>query len=466
MKQRLGALMAASMLGACHAAAPASHPPPAPPTSSAPAAARSALPLLLAVAVCPEVESRVLTLVTGGDGIVDAFALVKRCTARPGEGEVALGGDAWVWVGVDRDLGAARVRQFVHASVHAELTLGVHASYASDHLELTLTPKPGARASIEPVGVLEVSPLNWAGLLAVELAPAAGTSLEWVAKRRLRTETEASLAAAIGQPIVFAYDARHGESWVVGDAKTPRAGTDASGAAAVPRLRVVPRGTALLGPYPEGKAAPDVHLRIENGGRIAARAVCRSHAERLLENDRRGDVVDTLDWAIVTGDARPALSVPPCPWMLAMRALDEQGAIVATDIHPARGEAAAAERGHRWVALDTLDVVGVEAGAAPELPLDLRLIASTDVFRRSLVPAAKQKLPAIVELSADEDVWIRAVRPGREGEAPTVVGRARLPLHELRDVDAVVDVVDGEGEGTGKRIARVHVRARVREAPP
>ena len=442
MRRRFYALAVAvgvaSLLGACHA----EEAPPRAPAASA--SARSALPLLLAVAVCPEVESRVLTLVTGDDGIVDAFALVKRCTARPGDGEVALGGDAWVWVGVDRDLGAVRVRQFVHASLHAELTLGVRASYESDHLALTLTPKPGARTSIEPVGALEVSPLNWAGLLAVELAPAAGTSLEWVAKRRLRTETEAALSAAIGQPLVYAYDARHGE-------------TGSSGASAVPRVRVVPRGTALLGPYPEGKTAPDVHLRVENGGQIAARAVCRSHAERLLENDRRGDVVDTVDWATVTGDARPALPAPPCPWMLAMRALDEQGAIVASEVRAPRGDATAAERGHRWIALDTLEVVDGEP------PVDLRLIASTDVFRRSLVPAAKQKLPAILQLSEDEDVWIRAVRPGREGEAPAVVGRARLPLGELRDVDAVVDVVDAVDGG--KRIARVHVRARVREAP-
>lgn len=442
-------LGAALLLGACHVDESSPRAPAAPARSAAPSApsASSALPLLLAVAVCPEVESRVLTLVTGDDGIVDAFALVKRCTARAGEGEVALGGDAWVWVGVDRDLGAVRVRQFVHASLHAELTLAVRASYESDHLELTLTPKPGARASIEPVGALEVSPLNWAGLLAVELAPAAGTSLEWVAKRRLRTETEAALAAAIGKPLVYAYDARHGE-----------AGGGAGSTA--PRVRVVPRGTALLGPYPEAKTAPDVRLRVENGGRIAARAVCRSHAERLLENDRRGDVVDTFDWAIVAGDAHMALPVPPCPWMLAMRALDEQGAIVATDVRAPRGDATASERGHRWIALDALDVVDGDP------PVDVRLIVATDVFRRSLVPAPKQRLPAILELSADEDVWIRAVRPGREGETATVVGRARLPLNELRDVDAVVDVVDGVDAGsTGKRIARVHVRARVREAP-
>ena len=429
---------AALLLGACHA----EEEPPRAPSASTHQAPPSALPLLLSVAVCPEVESRVLSLVTGDDGIVDAFALVKRCTARPGEGEVALGGDAWVWVGVDRDLGAVRVRQFVHASLHAELTLGVRATYANDHLELTLTPKPGARASIEPVGALDVSPLNWAGLLAVELAPAAGTSLEWVAKRRLRTETEAALAAAIGKPLVYAYDARHGEAGGAGRT--------------VPRVRVVPRGTALLGPYPEAETAPDLHLRVESGGRVAARAVCRSHAERLLENERRGDVVDTLDWAIVSGDAHPALAVPPCPWLLAMRALDEQGAIVATEVRARRGDATARERGHRWIALDTLDVVD------GDLPVDLRLIVATDVFRRSLVPAAKQRLPAVLELSADEEVAIRAVRPGREGEAATVVGRARLPLNELRDVDAVVDVEAVDGS---KRIARVHVHARVREAP-
>jgi hypothetical protein len=441
---------------------------PAPATATATATAQSALPQLLAVAACPEVERRVLTLATGSDGIVDAFALVKHCTARPGDGAVAFAGDAWVWVGVDRDLGAVRVRQFVQASLHAELTLGVRASYVASHLELALTPRPGASVSVEPVGALEVSPLDWAGLLAVELAPAAGTSLEWVAKRRLRTETETALAAALAEPIVFAYDARHGESWVVGSSSS-QAGLGGA-APGAPRVRVVPRGTALLGPYPEAKSPPDVRLRLESGARIAVRTVCRAHAERLLDNDRRGDVVDTFDWTTVAGASatRPALATPPCPWMLAMRALDEQGAVVSTEVVAAAGDASVRERGRRWVALDALEVVSAGGHAVPvgsdehaaALPVDLRLFVATDVARRSIVPAAKQKLPVVIELSADEAAWVRAVRPGREGEEPALVGRARLSLDAPRDVDTIVEV-----EGNGGKVARVHVRARVRETP-
>ena len=412
----------------------------------APAQAASVLPQLLAVAACPEVEGRVLTLSTGGDGVVDAFALVERCSARPLDGDVALGGDAWVWVAVDRELGGVRVRQFVHASLHAELRLGVKASWVADHLELDLTPRPGAVASVEPVGALEVSPLNWASLLAVELAPAAGTSVEWVAKRRLREETERAIGTAITQPLVFAYDARRGETWVVG-------ASHEAAAAAAPRLRVVPRGTALLGPYPESESAPSVHLGLAKGTRVAARAVCRSHAVRLLEADRRGAAVGLEGWAVVTGDARVPLERPPCPWLLALRAVDDGGAIVTAEVIAARGDPAAAERGRRWIALDALALEG-------ELPVDLQLVVSTDVYRRWLVPPAKPPLPALLELSADEAVWVRAVRPGRDAAAPAVVASARLPLNEARDVDAVVELTGPAGS-----LGRVHVRARVREAP-
>ena len=420
-----------------------------PPPASASAGKASALPQLLAVASCPEVEGRVLSFATGVDGIVDAFALVRRCTALPRHGEVALAGDAWVWVAVDRDLGAVRVRQFVHAALHAELRLGVRARYAEDRLELAVTPRPGAAVSIEPVGTLEVSPLNWASLLAVELAPAAGTSVEWIAKRRLREETEAAIGAALAQPLVFAYDARRGAAWVVDSSKAPRART---GVTAAPRVRVVPRGTALLGPYPETTAAPDIHLRLEAGARVAVRAVCRSHAERILEADRRGDPVGLEDWTPLSGDARVELAPPPCPWLLAMRSLDEQGAVVSTEVRAAEGEAFAAERGHRWVALDS---VTLEDG---EVAADLQLVLSTDVYRRFIVPPAKQKLPAIFELSADEAMWVRLVRPGPDGATPTIVARARIPLDEARDVDTLVDLTAATG-----RLARVRVRARVRD---
>lgn len=438
-------LVLSTLLAGCGADKP-------PPPASSAAGKTSALPQLLAVASCPEVAGRVLTLATGGDGIVDAFALVRRCAARPLQGEVALDGDAWVWVAVDRDLGAVRVRQFVHAALHAELRLGVRASYVEDRLELALTPMPGATVSIEPVGALEVSPLNWASLLAVELAPAAGSSVEWIAKRRLREETEAAIGAAIAQPLVFAYDARRGEAWVVGSSRAPRG--VAARTTTAPRVRVVPRGTALLGPYPETTLAPDIHLRLETGARIAVRAVCRSHAERILEADRRGDPVGVEDWTPVAGDARVELPPPPCSWLLAMRSLDDQGAIVSTEIRAPHGDASAAERGHRWVALDAL---ALEDG---ELPADLQLVLSTDVYRRFIVPPSKPKLPAILELSADEALWVRAVRPGPDPASPTIVARARVPLDEARDVDTVIDLTGATG-----RVGRVRVRARVRDAP-
>lgn len=434
------ALVLASLALASCGGAPAAAPPPA--------AGPSALAPLLAVAACPEVLGRVLTLATGSDGVVDAFALVEHCAARPVDGDVALSGDAWVWVAVDRELGAVRVRQFVHASLHAEVRLGVRATYVQDHLELALAPRPGAVVSIEPVGALEVSPLNWASLLAVELAPAAGTSVEWVAKRRLREETERAIAAAIAQPLVFAYDARRGETWVVGAPPAAR-----SARPVAPRLRVVPRGTALLGPYPETEGAPKVQLGLAAGARVAARAVCRSHAERLLEADRRGAVVGVEDWTIVSGGAPVTLEAAPCPWLLALRAVDDPGALVSADVVTAKGDTTAAERGHRWVAVDAVTFEG-------DLPVDLQLVVSTDVFRRFVVPPAKQKLPALFELSTDEALWVRAVRPGTNAAAPVVVARARVPLDKPQAVDAIVDL-----DGAAGRLGRVHVKARVEEAP-
>ncbi len=415
---------------------------PAPPPGS------SALAPLLAVAACPEVLGRVLTLATGSDGVLDAFALVEHCAARPIDGDVALSGDAWVWVAVDRDLGALRVRQFVHASLHAELRVGVRATYVQDHLELALATRPGAVITIEPVGALEVSPLNWASLLAVELAPAAGTSVEWVAKRRLREETERAIAAAIAQPRVFAYDARRGETWVVGAPHAARAAVPVA-----PRLRVVPRGTALLGPYPESEGAPKVQLGLAAGARVAARAVCRSHAERLLEADRRGAPVGVEDWTTLSGSGPATLPAAPCPWLLALRAVDDAGALVSAEVVTAKGDTTAAERGHRWVAIDAVTFEG-------ELPVDLQVVISTDVFRRFVVPPAKQKLPALFELSTGEALWVRAVRPGPNAAAPAIVARARVPLDEPRAVDTVVEL-----DGDAGPLGRVHVKSRVKEAP-
>jgi hypothetical protein len=129
--------------------------------------------------------------------------------------------------------------------------------------------------------------------------------------------------------------------------------------------------------------------------------------------------------------------------------------VVATEVHPSRGDSAAPERGRRWVSLDALTL---EEGDTP-LPVDLEVVAASDVYRRSLVPEAKQKLPAAFALSSDDAVVVRAVRPGVSG-APATVARARLPLGEARDVDTVVDLV-----GTGGRLGKVRVRARVRSAP-
>jgi len=140
--------------------------------------------------------------------------------------------------------------------------------------------------------------------------------------------------------------------------------------------------------------------------------------------------------------------------MLAMRALDEQGAVVSTDVQAPPGDASAAERSHRWVALDAL---ALEEG---ELPVDLQLVVSTDVYRRFIVPSSKLPLPGLFELSADEALWVRAVRPGPDPAAPVIVARARIPLDEARDVDAAVELAGSSG-----RLGRVRVRARVREAP-
>ena len=418
----------------------------APPTpASSPVGKTSALPQLLTVAACPQVDGRVLTLSTASDGILDAFAYVKHCHAEPDGRGVALSGDAWVWVAVDRDLGAVRLRQFVHASLQAQVGLGVAARYEDEHLVLTLSPHD-ARAAVEPVGALEVSPLNWASLLAIELAPAAGTSVELVAKRRLQKETETAIAGALTKPLVFAYDARKGETV---DPPGSRAPHVANGPAERigPRVRVVPRGTALLGPYPEGSAAPDVRLGLGPNAVVAARAVCRSHAERLLEADRRGDPVGLEDWTKVTGTGSVPLAPPPCPWLLALRAMDDAGAVVDVEVHAPVGDANAHERNHRWISLDELTT------GSGQVPLDEQLVVSTDVERRFL--ASKVGLPALFELSGDESLWLRSVRPGKDPANPTVTAKVALPLDEHGDVDTTVELP----------FARLHLRARVREAP-
>jgi hypothetical protein len=432
------AIAIACALVAC---APRGTPTPAPKPK---ATLATPLAAVLAAGVCPELEGRLFALASGEDGVTDTFVIVKRCTARAEGAAVGVVAVAYAWVAVDRDLGAFGVHAFVHATVRGDVRAETHARYEADRLEVTLTFRPPPKIAVEPVGVLDLAALNWASFLVLELAPAAGASPEALAKTKVREEAERTLVSALATPIVVLYDGRNGATSLRA-APVRSAGT---------RVRVVPHGMALAGPFPPTSAA-SARLRVEAGRRVAVSAVCRTHAERILDADRRGDSVSTDDWIVADDEVRPALGAMPCTWMLAVRAKDETAAVVGLDVTAP----ASAQRGDgpdRWVSIDevSFDAPRPEDGTV--------VVVANDVWRRTVFPLADGTLPAVVVLAPDEHISLRAQR--NENGKVTTIAEARLHLDKTGDASASIVLRTSDG----RPAANVRVRTRVRQtqAPP
>jgi hypothetical protein len=360
---------------------------------------------------------------------------VKQCDAHVERDDIVLTVDAYAWVALDRDLGAVAVREFAHATVHAEMDLGVSARYVGGLLELTLTPRANARTTVEPVGTLDLEPGNWLGLLAIELAPSAGVSPEALAKAKMRDESERTLAATFSRPFSFTYDGRRGtvalSGRVTGD--QPR------------RLRVASRGTALVGPFPPSSTA-SARAHVVSGAPVLGRPVCRSHAERLVDADRRGDAIGTHDWTSVVGDKAWTIPPMPCTWVLAFRSPDEVSIVDVPpiDVPPAEP---AVERRERWVSVDDIVVVGTPSES------DVFVIAN-DIARAQFFPRVSGAFPMLVKLGPDEHLTVRAQRDG------VPLAMASVPDDATGHVDVSLSLEDAHGA----TIAMVRLRARIQAA--
>jgi hypothetical protein len=402
-----------------------------PPSETAPLAA------LLAATVCAELENRPIALASGGDGVRDTYLVVRRCRARAERATLAVAADALAWIAVDRDFGAVALHSFVHATIHGDVALRASAREVAGRLEVTLSPRRDPSVGVEPVGILDPTPQNWASFFAMELAPSAGVSPEAVAKDKLRQELERTLRDALARPLVVTYDARTGA-----------AEAGASPARGARRLRVAPHGTALEGPFAPTRAATTI--QVGTTAPVVVRALCTSHAERVLDADRRGDLIPTDDWPAPTSGA-VTLPAMPCPWALAVRAAAEGVALV--DLGPlpfAPAQSGRPRVPERWVSVDAL---------TPDEPLepDLSVVATAAEWEHELGTHDRAP-PAIVVLAAGEGLRVRVVR--RVRGARVVEAAASVSLDAPGDVERALTLDSPDG----RTRARLHVRARVRLA--
>jgi hypothetical protein len=418
----------ALVLVACGASEPVTEPARSP-SSPTPLAA------LLASTVCGELEERPFALASSTDGIIDTYALVKRCRARAERDALVLETDAYAWIAVDRDLGAFALRSFVHATLHASATLRTSARDTDGRLAVSLASRGTPSVVVEPVGMLDPTPQNWASFLALELAPSAGVSPEALAKTRLKEELERTLGDALAKPLVVAYDPKSGAaSSGVSEARGER------------RLRVAPHGTALVGPF--AKTAAPASIRMTASASVAVRAICTGQATRVLDADRRGDEIAIDEWISFEKERAVAVPAMPCAWMLAVRA--SGGSLAIVDLE--RPSFAPAPSGRppdaeRWVSLDSL---------AFTQPLeDPTLIAIVDAGVREHA-LRESAFPEIVVLAPDETIRVRLVRHVREEVVS--VAEATLPLDEAGAVERAIELASADG----RTRAELRLRARVR----
>jgi hypothetical protein len=388
-----------------------------------PTARATPLAALLAVSLCPEVERRTFSVESGHDGVVDTYVHVTECGAHADGDDVAFRADALARVAVDQTFGPVSVTSFVHATVHVESRARASARDVGGRLEVTLTPRSAPVVDVQPVGLLDPAPQNWAALIGIVLAPSVGVLPETFAKQRLKNDSEQALRNALMRPLTFTYDAHAGTVLV----------TDSP--AGCVRIRVVPHGNAEVGRFPRTASTTIVHGRAPLP--VAVRGVCLSHAEHLLDTDRRGDAVTTDDWPVVDGEFRVEVPPMPCAWTVALRTLDERAAIVEVDDpapRAARGDDL--DSPDRWIAFDAVTIEPAEDEG-------FRVMLSTDAWHFT-VDAHDAAFPAIAVLAPDERIRVRLLR--RDGtrlvpvsDQPLDVewtGNSQMTLTLLRSDDA------------------------------
>lgn len=447
------------------------------PGARAPRAERP-LALVLAANACREIEGRLVALASGASGspATDLYLLPKRCAVEPRGGgeELDLRVDAYAWLGIDRELASVRVREFVHTTLHLACRLSMTAAYAHEELVITLTtaPSPKPVVRVESVGMLQLDATSWASLIALELAPSTGTSPESVAKRKLREEAELTLAGAIKKPLVVRYDGKRGTS-SFGVASEAPSGAPSSNVNEARKavLFVVPRGSALVGPFEPSRRGRPARVRVvEASHEVRVRAICASHAERLLDADRRGEQVfaDAPEWiAVRSDDGTKTLELAPmtsCRWLLSVRGRPDETSHVEVMVEPIEpgpepgGEMVESAAVERWISIDHVTVeLDASAGAVD-------VVIGTDARRFAIHPEKPNVLPAIVTLAPDQTLTIRAIDPSTK----TVRGAVTVPIaagDRDRDLHETLAMTSLDPKDAGHPLATIRIDARLRRAP-
>lgn len=481
MKPSAGVAIALALLG-CGSATPRTNTT-GPRLERAPSAetprASKPLALVLASNACREIEGRLIALASGASGspATDLYVLPKRCAIEPrgGGDELDLGVDAYAWLGIDRELASVRVREFVHTTLHLACRLSMTAAYAHEQLVITLTtaPSPKPVVRVESVGMLQLDATSWASLIALELAPSTGTSPESVAKRKLREEAELTLTAALERPLVVRYDGKRGtSSFGVAPEAPGGAPSSSANAAREALLFVVPRGSALVGPFEPTRRGRAARVRVvEPNHEVRVRAICASHAERLLDADRRGEQVfaDAPEWITVrSDDGRKTLELAPmtsCPWLLSVRGRPDETSHVEVRVEaieprpePVTSEPVESAAVERWISIDRVAVeLDPSAGAVD-------VVLGTDARRFPIHPEKPNVLPAIVTLAPDQALTIRAIDPSTK----TVRGAVTVPIaagDRDRDLHETLAMTSLDPKDAGHPLATIRIDARLRRAP-
>ena len=404
---------------------------------------------ILAAHTCGALQGRFFALPADADGLVTSYAEVKECAASASDGVLTAHVIAFAWTATDRTVAGVAIRQFVHATVDATLRVRPVLRHVDGHLELDLPPAAPPSLAVEPVGALDIAPLNWASWAAEQLAPSAGTTAEWVVKGAIRDEAGSALRDLVAKSSTVAYDARHDVSWLP-PAKPPVPSPPGASRA---RVLVVPAGSAWLGPFAPAKEAR-VRVQLERGERVAAKAICRDDAERLLDADRRGTIVHAEDWPVFERASERILKVPACPWVLALRTTDDApviGTVESEAREPITPSRAAVTR---WVSLDEIAV-----RLAREDPT-IEVWVRSETMQARIHPPPRTHGPLLTEVADGDELVFRAIDTSVVPSA--TLAEARLAIESPDGPKAVTLFAKGGGRGA----ALVELRVRSRSAAP
>jgi hypothetical protein len=415
----------------------ASRPPPIATTSASPSErSDEALASAAATLVCPSLAGRSFSLATSHGPARDAHATLLACDASAEGATIHAHAVLATWLGVSMEAVGARIDQYLHATVTVDARYALAASYVRGRLVTRLRPEGKSRVSVTPVGAVDVAATNWVALALEELAPARGTTPEWVAKDRIREVAERTLHEALDRELSVCLDVAHDGVAVGCDEES---GSPA-GATVRAVLWAAPHGTAFVGPF---EASSSRAIRAEGDtSHAVGRVLCAEDLALVLARDRRGEDVPVGEWPALDAALRAPVG-RACAWVFAVRVGEPVAHAVTLDVGPAKEGAGPAEA-RRWIGLHVRSAALVQGDTPTELWLE-----SADEAMRVEEGAT---VAWVAELGEGESLHLRVRRPRRGA----VVGEAVVPI----EPSAAVEVRAGAAV-----LARVTVAARAVPAP-